>query len=49
MQDPCVSFNQNLMSCMQQNRGDVSICQNYMDMLTQCQRDMSMSGGTNYQ
>ena len=48
MQDPCMGFNQNLMSCLQQNRGDINICQTYMDMLSNCQRDMSMNTN-NYQ
>ena len=48
MQDPCMGFNQNLMSCLQQNRGDINIYQTYMDMLSNCQRDMSMNTN-NYQ
>ena len=48
MQDPCMGFNQNWMSCLQQNRGDINICQTYMDMLSNCQRDMSMNTN-NYQ
>ena len=48
LQDPCMGFNQNLMSCLQQNRGEINMCQAYMDMLTQCQRDQSMNT-MNYQ
>ena len=40
-ENPCMGFNQNLMSCLQQNRGEITICQNYMDMLNQCERDQS--------
>ena len=32
-ENPCMGFNQNLLTCLQQNRGDIQICQNYMDML----------------
>ena len=38
-ENPCARFNTNLISCLQQNRGEVSICQSYMDMLSQCERD----------
>ena len=41
MENPCARFNSNLISCLQQNRGDVAICQSYMDMLSQCERDQS--------
>ncbi len=34
MENPCTRFNSNLISCLQQNRGDVAICQSYMDMLS---------------
>ena len=34
-----MSFNNSLLQCMQANRGEISLCQNYMDMLSQCQRD----------
>ena len=47
-QNPCMSFNQNLLSCLQQNRGEITICQSYMDMLNQCERDQ-MNLGQNYQ
>ena len=47
MENPCMRFNQNLLSCLQQNRGEVSICQSYMDMLNQCETDTRMS--SNYQ
>ena len=40
-------FNQNLLSCLQQNRGEVSVCQSYMDMLNQCETDMRFN--SNYQ
>ena len=45
-ENPCMTFNQSLITCLQQNRGEISMCQNYMDMLTQCERDTSMR---NYQ
>ena len=41
IQNPCAGFNTNLISCLQQNRDQVSICQSYMDMLNQCERDNS--------
>merc|ERR1712156_618424 len=33
-ENPCMTFNQSLITCLQQNRGEISMCQNYMDMLT---------------
>ena len=45
-ENPCMPFNQSLLTCLQQNRGEVAVCQNYMDMLTQCERDVNMR---NYQ
>ena len=45
-ENPCMTFNQSLITCLQQNRGEITLCQNYMDMLTQCERDTSMR---NYQ
>ena len=39
MENPCMGFNQNLIACLQQNRGEISFCQSYMDMLSQCERD----------
>ena len=45
-ENPCISFNQSLLTCLQQNRGEISMCQNYMDMLTQCERDVNLR---NYQ
>lgn len=42
-ENPCMGFNQNLMTCISQNRGEINLCQNYMDMLTQCQRDQAPS------
>lgn len=41
MENPCMGFNRNLISCLQQNRGEISFCQSYMDMLTQCERDQT--------
>ena len=34
-----MGFNKNLISCLQQNVGQIVFCQSYMDMLTQCERD----------
>ena len=42
---PCAAFKTNLMTCLNQSNGG-DVCQNYMDMLTQCQRDNTPS--TNY-
>ena len=38
-ENPCMALNQTLLSCLQQNRGEISLCQQYMDMFTQCERD----------
>ena len=42
-----MSFNQSLLRCLQQNKGEITICQNYMDMLNQCETDTKYSN--NYQ
>ena len=39
MENPCMGFNQSLIRCLQGNRGEISFCQSYMDMLNQCERD----------
>ena len=44
--NPCYMFNQSLMSCLQNNRDDMGMCQNYMNSLSQCERD---NGMRNYQ
>ena len=46
-ENPCMSFNQSLLRCLQQNKGEITICQNYMDMLNQCETDTKYSN--NYQ
>ena len=42
-ENPCNGFSTQLMKCMQANRGEIAICQNYMDMLNQCERDQGFS------
>ena len=41
---PCQGPNTNFMTCLRSNNGDIGICQQYMDILQQCERDM---GGRN--
>ena len=42
-ENPCMGFNQNLISCLQSNKGEISFCQSYMDMLSQCEKDNTRS------
>ena len=37
--NPCMEFNQNLLTCMKQNSESIGSCQNYMSMLKQCEMD----------
>ena len=47
-QNPCQGFNMNFVNCLKQNSTDVGFCQQYMDMLQQCEKDAAM-GRQNYQ
>lgn len=38
-QNPCMSFNQYLLSCLKDNTNNIGICQSNMDMLAQCEKD----------
>ena len=40
-QNPCMNFNQYLISCLKDNQGSIAMCQANMDMLTQCEKDNS--------
>ena len=42
-QNPCMNYNQYLLSCLKENVSNIIICQANMDMLAQCERD-----NTNY-
>ena len=46
-ENPCMTFNQSLLRCLQQNKGEITVCQQYMDMLNQCEADTKYS--SNYQ
>ncbi len=41
-QNPCVSYSQFLVTCLKENVGTISMCQQKMDMLSQCERDYGM-------
>ena len=41
-QHPCAGFNANFMNCLKQSTNEIGMCQNYMDMLKQCEQDNSM-------
>ena len=43
-EQPCQNFNMNLVNCLKQSSNDIGMCQNYMNMLQQCERDQSMAG-----
>lgn len=38
-QNPCMNFNQYLLSCLKENSGSISVCQANMDLLSQCEKD----------
>ena len=40
-QNPCMNFNQYLLSCLKDNTGNIGLCQANMDLLTQCEKDNS--------
>ena len=37
--DVCQSFSQTLMNCLKSQNDNISMCQQYMDDLNQCQKD----------
>ena len=39
---PCQAFNTNFVNCLKQNDSDIGMCQQYMDMIKQCERDQQM-------
>ena len=47
-QDPCAGYNQNFVQCLKSSESNIGLCQDYMNMLQQCQKDQSM-GGMNFQ
>lgn len=38
-ENPCMTYNQTLLQCLQTNNGEIGICQNDMNMVVQCERD----------
>ena len=38
-EQPCQSFNMNFIQCLKQNSTEVGMCQEYMNMLQQCEKD----------
>ena len=46
-QDPCAQYNMNFVSCLKSSESNIGLCQDYMNMLQQCQKDSSM--GQNFQ
>ena len=38
-ENPCMTFNQSLLQCLQSNNNEIGICQNDMNMVVQCERD----------
>ena len=37
--NPCMSFNQSLLQCLQSNNSNIGLCQVDMNAITQCERD----------
>ena len=42
-ENQCQGFNMNFVNCLKQASNDISMCQEYMNMLQQCERDQAMS------
>ena len=42
-ENPCQGFNMNFVNCLKQNSNEITMCQSYMDMLQQCERDAAYS------
>ena len=40
--NPCQDFNLNFVQCLKQNANQIDMCQSYMNMLQQCEKDYSM-------
>ena len=39
-QNPCASYNMNLLQCIKSSSDNIGLCQDYMNMLNQCQQQM---------
>ena len=44
-EQPCQGFNMNFIQCLKQSANDIGICQEYMNMLQQCEKDQALGGG----
>ena len=42
-ENPCQGFNMNFISCLKSSSNDIGMCQEYMNMLQQCEKDNTMS------
>ena len=40
---PCQDFNMSFVQCLKQNSNQIDMCQSYMNMLQQCEKDYSLS------
>ena len=38
-ENPCMTFNSALLQCMQQNTGEIGLCQNYMNDVVTCEKN----------
>lgn len=41
--NPCQDFNLNFVQCLKQNSNQIDMCQSYMNMLQQCEKDYAMN------
>ena len=46
--DVCQSFSQTLMNCLKSQNDNISMCQQYMDDLNQCQKDSQYNTQTRF-
>ena len=41
-EQPCQGFNMNFIQCLKQSSNEIGQCQEYMNMLQQCEKDQAM-------
>ena len=46
-ENPCQAQSMNFMSCLRSNGEQISMCQDYMNMMMDCEKSMQMGGSAN--
>ena len=47
-EQPCQSFNMNFIQCLKSSSNEIGLCQDYMNMLQQCEKDQALGGRDRY-